>query len=795
MMPSLLDRYLVRETLLPFVLSLLLITFLLIIPPILTQGYALIAQGVQWSVVARVFVTLLPQALSISIPMAVLMGLLIAFGRLSADREFVAMQACGVSVYRLLRPVAFIALVATAITGYVLIVSLPNANQTFREITTQEVASLVENNVKPRVFFNSFPNRVLYVRDLPAGGGWRDIFLADSSRPGETNVYFARDGRILVDREKKLVQLQLLHGTQHQTLAAQPDQYQGTDFESISLNLDPQTVFPPPPSRGVPEMTIADLRRTIVDAEKRGDTILGYSSRFMIQYKFSFPVACCVLALIGLALGFSNRKDGKLASFVIGISVSFVYYVLLYMARAAAMGGVMSADLAPWIPPLVLGVAGIALLFWRARSTDRPILITLPLRRASAQLAGAPGVTIPMIDLPAPSARAPKVLFVIRVPHFSLPWSILDVYTSRQYLRVFVLTVLASLGVFYISTFIDLADKLFRGAATTALLLQFFYYQTPQYVYYIIPIAGLVATLVTIGTMTKNSELVVMRACGVSLYRTAVPLLLFAVASSGVLFAMQELVLARANQEADRLNSIIRGFPAQTISELNRWVASEKGDVYHYDFFDQRADRFARFTLYHLDQPAWRLSAITYAENVSPAPPSAGGAHGPEPVWKARNGWVRTVTLRKTKNVVKTAVTYEPFAERDLPLEPPRYFKTETPDAQKMTYGQLNDYITQLKASGFNAIPPMVQLQRKVAFPFVTVIMTLLAVPFAVTTGRRGALGGIGIGIALSIVYWVVLSIFGALGEGGVTTPLLAAWAPNILFGAAALYMVLTVRT
>ena len=109
-MPSLIDRYLVRETLLPFLLSLLLITFLLIIPPILQQGYALIAQGVQWSVVARVLVTLLPQALSISIPMAVLMGLLIAFGRLSADREFVAMQACGVSVYRLLRPVAFIAL-------------------------------------------------------------------------------------------------------------------------------------------------------------------------------------------------------------------------------------------------------------------------------------------------------------------------------------------------------------------------------------------------------------------------------------------------------------------------------------------------------------------------------------------------------------------------------------------------------------------------------------------------------------------------------------------------------------
>jgi LPS export ABC transporter permease LptG len=590
------------------------------------------------------------------------------------------------------------------------------------------------------------------------------------------------------------VQLELMHGTQHNTLAAEPDKYQGTDFESISLTLDPQTVFPPPPSRGVPEMTIADLRRTIVEAAKHGDTILGYNSRFMIQYKFSFPVACCVLALVGLALGFSNRKDGLLASFVIGISVSFVYYVLLYMARAAAMGGVLSPDLAPWIPPAVLGVAGVALLLWRARSTDRPILITLPVRRASAELFGASGVTVPMNVLPSPVPRPPKVVYIIRVPHFSVPWSILDVYTSRQYLRVFILTVLASLGVFYISTFIDLADKLFRGAATTALLLEFFYYQTPQYLYYIIPIAGLVATLVTIGTMTKNSELVVMRACGVSLYRTAVPLLLFAVAASGVLFAMQEIVLARANQEADRLNSIIRGFPAQTITGINRWVASENGDVYHYDFFDQRADRFARFTLYHLDPAAWRLSAITYAENVSlAAVPAANSTRSPE--WRAHNGWTAKVTLRRTKNVVKTAVTYEPFAERELRLEPPGYFKTETPDAQKMTYGQLNDYITQLQASGFNAVPPMVQLQRKVAFPFVTVIMTLLAVPFAVTTGRRGALGGIGIGIALSIVYWVLLSIFGALGEGGVTTPLLAAWAPNILFGAAALYMVLTVRT
>src|SRR5205814_7454368 len=123
------------------------------------------------------------------------------------------------------------------------------------------------------------------------------------------------------------------------------------------------------------------------------------------------------------------------------------------------------------------------------------------------------------------------------------------------------------------------------------------------------------------------------------------------------------------------------------------------------------------------------------------------------------------------------------------------YFKSEEPDAELMTFRQLQQYISTLRAGGYNVVPYMVSLQRKVAFPFVTVVMTLLAVPFAVTTGRRGALYGIGVGIVLAIVYWTTLSVFAAMGAGGLVPPTLAAWAPNILFSAAAAYMVLTVRT
>lgn len=112
-----------------------------------------------------------------------------------------------------------------------------------------------------------------------------------------------------------------------------------------------------------------------------------------------------------------------------------------------------------------------------------------------------------------------------------------------------------------------------------------------------------------------------------------------------------------------------------------------------------------------------------------------------------------------------------------------------------MTYGQLKAYVAQLRTSGYHAVPYMVQLQQKVAFPFVTLVMTMLAVPFAVSTGRRGALSGIGVGIVLAIVYRIAMVVFGALGAGGWLSPSLGAWAPNILFAAVGVYLVLTVRT
>jgi LPS export ABC transporter permease LptG/LPS export ABC transporter permease LptF len=771
------DRYIVRETLVPFLLALLVFTFILQIPPVMEVAEKLIAKGVDTRTIGRIMLTLLPQALGITIPMAVLVGLLVALGRLSGDREIVAIQACGVSVLRLLRPVGLVALLAWAATSWVMIWALPNANQTYREIVYGIVAARAENEVRPRVFFEDFPNLVLYVRDLPADGrGWNDVFLADTRRAGQPEVFLARHGRLVLDRTERRVDLVLSDGTRHRVPPEGGEKYEVQRFKTMTLGLDPETVFPRAGLQpGENEMTIQELRQ---EAERRAAAGQSPHRPIMaIHRKFSIPVACLVFGLVGLGIGATNRRDGKQSSFVVAIAVIFVYYIFMYTSEALAKARWIPAELAMWVPNIVLGVFGAGLVLWRTRFADlvRGLSVTLPWRRAA---------TAPPASAPAHGAEprpGKGVVLVVRVPQVGLPGPrILDLYVSRVYVRVFALAFVGMLGIFYIATFIDMSDKLFKGQTTSAMLLRYFWYATPQYVYFVVPIAALLATLVTVGLLTKSSELVVMRACGISLYRAAVPLLVFGAFWSAALFALQETVLAHANRQAQATRHVIRGGSPRTFDVLNRqWIAARDGSLYNYVYFDPRAEELNGLSTYRFAEREWRLASRTFASHAAFR----------DGTWQARQGWQREFDRRSEVRSFKT------FESSVLPLEPADYFKTEQPDAERMNYAQLRHYIDELQTSGFNVVPYAVALQRKISFPFVTVIMTLLAVPFAVTTGRRGALYGVGVGIVLAIVYWLIFSVFAAIGTAGLLAPALAAWGPNILFCAVAAYLLLTVRT
>lgn len=769
-------------------MALLVFTFMLILPFLMDLAEALISKGVPASTILSLMLTLVPQALAVTIPMSLLVGLLVGLGRFSSDREWVALQACGVGASRVLRPVMALGLLATAVTLYVYIWAVPDANQSAREIRYNVVAQLVEGEVKPRVFFDHFPNRVLFVRDVPPGGAlWRDVFLADTTNAQNPVVYLADRGHMVLDRQRRTVELVLEDGTHHSSKADSPQDYSVAHFKELVLSLDPETVFPRAgPPKGDREMTVAELRVLIATLQQQH--IPTHNAEMEIQKKFSIPAACLVFALLGAAFGLTNRRDAKFASFVRGIAVIYVYYFILANAQSAAKGSWLPPWLATWIPNIVLGGLGIALLlnhgirdaWWLARLGNlRARLERLwPGLKAWRVAAGRGGGAI------LRAAEAGN--------RWSRSWqfrvNVLDGYIGRMYLRVFALTFIALVGIFQISTFIDLSDKLFKGTATAAMLAQYMWYETPQYVYWCIPLSVLIGVLVTVGILTRTSELIVMRACGISLYRAAAPLLAFAVLAGGVLFVFEENVLAYSNRRADALRHVIRGGTPRTFDILDRrWIVGRKGEIYNYVYFDPRRTELNGFSVFRFAPKAWRLQSREFYRTVT----FNGHATGFEQTvgWQARDGWVREFDRQLTERLYRTV------DRADMFVEPPQFFMTEQTDAERMTYGQLKRYIVELRASGINVTDYEVELHRKVSFPWVTIIMTLIAVPFAVTTGRRGAMYGIGLGIVLALVYWVTMSVFGAIGASGVIHPILAAWAPNIVFATSAAYLLLTVRT
>jgi lipopolysaccharide export LptBFGC system permease protein LptF len=258
----------------------------------------------------------------------------------------------------------------------------------------------------------------------------------------------------------------------------------------------------------------------------------------------------------------------------------------------------------------------------------------------------------------------------------------------------------------------------------------------------------------------------------------------FAVVASALMFLLQEQVLAYANRRAEAIRHEIRGGSPRTFDVVNRkWLVARDGDIYNYLFYDPSRRELNGLSIFQFDAAGAAFAARTYVAQAAWDPDKGPSA------WRGKSGWIREFTpAGETKS-------FALFPTRDLRLEPPDYFATESPDADRMSYAQLRRYISDLRASGFNVVPQTVALHRKISFPFVTLIMTLIAVPFAVTTGRRGALYGIAVGIVLAVVYWLTTNAFGAIGSAGMLAPVLAAWAPNLIFGAGAAYLLLTVRT
>jgi LPS export ABC transporter permease LptG len=289
--------------------------------------------------------------------------------------------------------------------------------------------------------------------------------------------------------------------------------------------------------------------------------------------------------------------------------------------------------------------------------------------------------------------------------------------------------------------------------------------------------------LVTFGLLQKSNELTAMKATGISLYRLVVPILILAAMLSMTLFIFDQLYLPRANKRQDALRNEIKGKPAQTyLNPQHKWIFGAHQEIYYYEFFDSERNQFANLSVFDIEQKAFALTERTFASRVF--------WNDSLRKWVFERGWTRTLAATQVKDYRTFDVAT--FANVD---EPPNYFKKEVKQYSEMNFDELKGYIRELEQGGFDVVRLKVQLYKKLSFPLITLVMSILAIPFALSAGRQGALRGVATAIGIAVVYWITSGLFEAMGNVNQLPAALAAWSPDVIFALAGGYFMLKVPT
>ena len=810
--PRLIDRYIVREMVAPTGIGLLVFTFVLLIDQIPRLLAVLVARSADFPTILRVFLNLLPSILAITIPMAFLLGVLLAFGRMASDSEIVALRAVGVSPLRLLSPVMMLALVVTAITFYINAVALPAANQAHREIVFSLVVSKARTDVKARTFTdNLLPGRMmLYVQDIEPGSGlWKNLLIHDTRDIGESKLILARTGELVVDKDRQIVRVELGPGSQHSFFGADPRAYSRTSFRSMGWDLPVDEFFPDRKklllAKGDREMSLPELGDRVAAIRAQGKPRVEWG-RFAVEWhkKFAIPAACLVFGLLGLALSLGSKKEARSSAFALSIGVIFVYYVLIRLGEQAGDTGTMQPWLAMWGANLVLGVLALVLLFLNHREAAFDPLDASHYTRFFPEVRRRAAPSRAVAGPPVPRSATARPVVVVRIPRLSLRFpSLLDRYIARAWVGNVALVMLAFAAVYFLADFMDLIDDFQQNRVAGRVVFRYYAFHVFQILFTVAPIAVLVAVLITLGVLARHKEITAMKAGGVSVYRAALPVMGMGLLSSLLLYGLQEWVLPQTNKVAAAERNVIKGRPAQSSDQFDRrWMLASDDRFYNFDYIVER-DRAPRrgvaeggtggefsvygFSIYDVDPARWELDERAFAARAS-----WNAAQG---AYELDRGWRRTTgerpTFQRFVSQRVRAIGRDPGGE----IERPAYFKREEKPSDTMGFAELGLYIRSLESRGFDVARLRVQLYRNLAFPMVGLVMTLLAVPFSFVVARRGALYGIGIAIVIAIVYWAVLGIFEALGNNALLHASLAAWAPNLIFGAIGLYLILTLET
>ncbi len=371
-MRKILNRYILKEITLPFLMTLLVFTFVLLIGKILQIMDLMVNKGVNILAVVKIVLFILPSFLTVTIPISLLIAVLIGLGRLSSDNEITAMKASGISLYQLLLPIVtlcVVAMVATAVIGFLAPLSNSATKSLFFDIL-KEKASI---GIKEKVFNDDFKGLVLYADRIPVEGNYMEgVMVFDNRLTKEPATIIAPQGYLSSNPESMTVTLRLLRGSIH-SVDSDLKTYKKTEFSTYDVNLDLQTALAEAKKasvKGSADMTVGELYRNIRKAEVKDDKLRDMVIE--LNKKFAVPLSCLVFGIAAIPLGIVSRRSGKSRGFTVGLFVVAAYYTLLLAGEAFGETGKIPPTVAVWSPNIIMGTLGIYLFVMAANEKPLP---------------------------------------------------------------------------------------------------------------------------------------------------------------------------------------------------------------------------------------------------------------------------------------------------------------------------------------------------------------------------------------------------------------------------------------
>jgi LPS export ABC transporter permease LptG len=706
----------------------------------------------------------------------------VGIGRLSADSELTALRAAGVSLTRLYRPILRLAVAMTLLTGVIYLFILPRANSAVQLQLLEISARSPTKQVQARQFYEEWEGRVLYVFDAPTQESrWYGVFLAEDLPSGKTKVTTARSGELRLDTENDRLFLDLERAITHEVDIENPERYETSRTEQSSQVLEEHFTSRQREKFGFSKdprsMTLAELRAQYL--RTREAPLLQRTVSAELHKRFAIPFVCIVFSLLALPLAFSVRRSaGRSSGFALSVGIIVLYWVLLANGEEGAITGKWPVAPAIWFANASLAAAGL-LLLWR-RNRDRDVFgfvsrfVTFRSRRRLKRPRRSPAKERKQGD-------APRAL-TVRLPH--LAWnvpSLLDRYVMRTFFGLFLIVQLSLIAVFLVADLTETMDEILENQITGEVVFDYYKYLSLQVFYEVAPIAVLLTTLATFGILSRSNEITAAKALGVSLYRMSVPAAVAAAAVTLASFALQTAILPASNQKVARLKDQIRGEKVRTYRRADRnWLFGQGRYIYNYRAYDTENQALHNLQVFEFDDETFEITRRLYSQRAQ----YIGGAWLFEPGWTAE---FDGQTVLRNDRFEEPAIDAYP--------ETPDYFESEFRLPESMAYGELKDYIEEIEGSGRQVPEMKIELHKKISFPVISLVMALVALPFAFRLGKKGALYGAGVGVVLGMVFFGVFAFCSTLGETGALPPLAAVWSPNVAFGLCAIYLFLGVET